>query len=134
MSRKLLLLFTFTCVFSTNTMAAEDKGVGPVTELKLESKIDTVLADKGKAVFTTKCSACHKMDERYVGPALKGLTQRRSPEWIMNMILNPAQMLEENEAAKELLGEYLVPMTFQNITKDETRAILEYFRLSDQKK
>ncbi|MGZ3773886.1 MAG: c-type cytochrome [Pseudobdellovibrionaceae bacterium] len=106
----------------------KDKGIGPYTEAKIEATVDKNMANKGLALFTNKCSACHKIDERYVGPALKGVTKRRTPEWIMNMMLNPGEMLEKNDTAKELLGEYLVPMTFQNVTKDDARFILEYFR------
>lgn len=112
--------------------APAGKGVGPVKELKLEA-ISPVVSAAGKTTFTAKCSACHKMEERYVGPALKGVTKRRAPEWIMNMILNPKDMLEQDETAKELLGEFLTQMTFQNVTQDETRGILEYFREYDEK-
>ena len=134
MSQAILTLLLTGSLLGLPANAADDKGIGPVTEVKLDAKVDAKLADKGKALFTTKCSACHKSEERYVGPALKGITTRRTPEWIMNMILNPSEMIEKNEAAKDLFGEYLVPMTFQNVTKDETRAILEYFRSIDAKK
>ncbi len=113
-------------------LADSGKGIGPVKDVSLE-KIDVALVARGKKVFTAKCSACHKSEERYVGPALRGVTQRRKPEWIMNMILNPAQMLEEDETAKGLLGEFMVPMTFQNISQEEARAVLEYLREIDGK-
>lgn len=113
--------------------AGKDLGVGPVRSVVLESAIKADLAQKGKTLFEAKCSACHKMEERYVGPALKDVTKRREPEWIMNMIMNPQEMTQKNDIAKELLGEYLVQMTFQNLSEDETRAILEYFRQHDQK-
>lgn len=111
---------------------AVNKGVGPVTAVKLES-IDSKLVNQGKKVFETKCSACHKIGERYVGPALSGVTKRRSPEWIMNMILNPSEMLQKDPVAQELLAEYLTQMTFQNVPQAEARAILEYFRKNDEK-
>ncbi len=110
--------------------SAANKGVGPVTAVTLEA-LNADLAGKGKAIFEAKCSACHKVEERYVGPALKGVTTRRTPEWIMNMILNPAEMLEKDATAKELLGEYMTQMTFQNITQDEARQLLEFFRQND---
>jgi len=50
----------------------------------------------------------------------------------MNMILNPDVMLAEDEAAKELLAEYIAPMANQNINEEDARAILEYFRLKDK--
>jgi mono/diheme cytochrome c family protein len=104
-----------------------DKGVGPVTSITL-GEIDPALVEQGKALFTSKCSACHKIDKRFVGPALKGAIDRRTPEWIMNMILNPDKMVVENEEAKKLLAEYLSPMANQSLKEEEARAILEYLR------
>ncbi len=109
----------------------KNKGIGPVKEVKLTPQIDNELAKKGEEIFKTKCSVCHKLDEKYVGPALKGITKRRTPEWIMNMILNPEEMTKKDPIAKKLLEEYLTQMTFQNVSEDEARAILEYFRLLD---
>lgn len=105
-------------------------GVGPVKKVEL-GPLDPAKAKAGAAVFETKCSACHKFEERYVGPPLKGVTQRRTPEWIMNMILNPEEMCREDPEARKLLGEYMVQMTFQNVSQDEARNILEYFRQTD---
>ena len=109
-----------------------DKGVGPIKELSL-GEIDPVLVKMGEGLFVAKCSACHKINKRFVGPALVGVTERRSPEWIMNMILDPNKMVKENPAAKQLLGEYLAPMANQSLTTDEARAILEYFRTRTKK-
>lgn len=105
-----------------------DKGVGPITSINLPATIDDALVVKGKETFEAKCTACHKIDKRFVGPPLAGITERREPEWIMNMILDPERMVKENEAAKALLAEYLSPMANQSLTKEEARSILEYFR------
>ncbi|MBL0107478.1 MAG: hypothetical protein IPP52_09380 [Ignavibacteria bacterium] len=45
--------------------------------------------------------------------------------------LNPEQMTKKI-AAKNLFAQYLVQMTFQNVTQDEARAVLEYFRSKDK--
>lgn len=108
--------------------AGRDVGVGPVKELKLPATIDDALAAKGQATFEAKCTACHKMGKRFVGPDLTDVVDRREPEWIMNMILDPERMVNENEAAKALLAEYMSPMANQSLTEDEARGILEYFR------
>jgi mono/diheme cytochrome c family protein len=108
--------------------AASDKGIGPVSAVDLGAGVDKALAEKGKAIFEGKCSACHKLDQRYVGPALAGVTERRKPEWIMNMILNPAEMVQKDDTAKGLLAEFMTPMPNQNLTQEEARAVLEYFR------
>ena len=106
-------------------------GIGPVKEEMKLAPIDNNLVTKGKQIFDTKCVSCHKFDSRLVGPPLKDVTKRRRPEWIMNQILNPAEMIEKDKISKELFAQYLVPMTFQDITIDDARAILEYFRAVD---
>ena len=106
----------------------EDKGIGPVTSVELGAEIDEALVAKGKEIFDAKCSACHKVDKRYIGPSPAGIMDRRTPEWIMNMILNPDEMVAQNAQAKQLLAEYSSPMANQNLTEEEARNVLEYFR------
>jgi mono/diheme cytochrome c family protein len=86
------------------------------------------MVDEGKKLFKEKCSSCHKPLKKYIGPAPKGIMDRRSPEWIMNMILNPEGMVANDPVAKELLERYLSPMANQSLTEEESRKILEYFR------
>lgn len=86
------------------------------------------MAAKGAEVFELKCVACHKINERLVGPPLAGITTKRSPAFIMNMILNPDEMVKKHPEVKAMLAEFYVPMTFQNVTEDDARAILEYLR------
>lgn len=105
------------------------KGVGPIHSVELGA-LDPALAAEGETFFSGTCSACHKLDQRYVGPALAGVTKRRSPEWIMNMILNPAEMTQKDPTAKELLGEYMTQMSVI-ATREDARAVLEYFRKQD---
>ena len=105
------------------------KGVGPISHVDLGA-LDEALAAKGAKTFSGTCSACHKMDVRYVGPALAGVTKRRSPEWIMNMIMNPTGMTQEDPTAKALLAEYMTQMSV-SATEEDARALLEYFRKLD---
>jgi mono/diheme cytochrome c family protein len=117
---------------ATAAPVASDKGVGPVQTVSLDASIDQALATEGRTIFESKCSACHKQTERYVGPAIAGVTDRRKPEWIMNMIINPQEMLSKDPIALELLGEYMTQMPNQNVDEKDARAILEYFRSLDK--
>lgn len=103
-------------------------GIGPVTEEVQVGPVDAALAKQGQAVFEGKCSACHKADERYVGPALGGVTERRSPAFVMNMVLNPEGMYTKHPEVRKLLGEYMTQMPNQQLTRDDARAVLEYLR------
>ncbi|MEC8830850.1 MAG: c-type cytochrome, partial [Bacteroidota bacterium] len=84
----------------------DNKGVGPISNLEFPDEINDEMAARGKAKFDAICVACHMIDQRMIGPALKGVYERRSPEWVMNMILNPDGMLKEDPIAKALLKEY----------------------------
>jgi len=107
----------------------DNKGVGPITDLDFPEEINEEMAARGKAKFDAICVACHMIDQRMIGPALKGVYDRRSPEWVMNMILNPDGMLKEDPIAKALLKEYNnAIMLNQNLTEDEARDVAEYLR------
>ena len=109
---------------------ASDRGVGPVDHVDIAT-LDAAKALAGAELFPVKCSACHKLDERYIGPALAGVTKRRQPEWILNMILNPEKMILQDPTAKALLAEYIAPMANQHLTREEAESILAYFLQHD---
>ncbi|MCD2259872.1 c-type cytochrome [Psychroserpens luteolus] len=119
---------------STSVKASEkvdltNKGVGPITSLTLSDGIDQTLADEGAEVFKKMCTACHRPNKKFIGPAPSGILERRTPEWVMNMILDPEGMVKNDPLAKELLIEFNgSPMANQNLTEAEARAVLEYFR------
>lgn len=105
-------------------------GIGPIRDLDLDDDLDDDLIERGAEIFRTKCSACHKLDERYVGPPLGGVTERREPEYVMNMILNTDEMVARHPEVKALLAQYYTPMPDQQLTEEDARAVLEYFRSS----
>jgi cytochrome c len=107
----------------------ENNGIGPIDSMVFEVEIDQTLADEGALIFKQKCTACHMADRKLIGPAVKGIYERRSPAWVMNMILNPTEMLQKDETAIALLKEYNnVMMLNQNLKEEEARALAEYFR------
>jgi mono/diheme cytochrome c family protein len=106
-----------------------NKGIGPIKNVEISATIDDAMAAKGMEVYKTKCMACHKPDKKFIGPAPKGIMERRTPEWIMNMILNPEEMTQNDPLAKALLMEFNgSPMANQHLTEEEARQVLEYFR------
>ncbi len=104
-----------------------NKGVGPIKNLEL-GPIDQVLVQKGAEIYEINCSACHLPYKEKIGPAPVGITERRTPEWIMNMILNPVEMVKTDPICLGLLAKYNTVMADQNLDENEARAILEYFR------
>lgn len=105
-----------------------EHGIGPIKQIIELSAIDMKLVKIGEEIFSSKCATCHKLDERYVGPAQRDVLVRRSPEFIMNMMLNPEEMYKRHPDIKKMLAEYMTPMPNQNLSHDDARAVLEYFR------
>ncbi len=107
----------------------DNKGVGPITSVTFDDTVNEEMAAAGKEKFEAICTACHMAEQRMIGPALKGVYERRSPEWVMNMILNPDKMLKEDPIAKALLKEYNnAIMLNQNLKEEEARNLAEYLR------
>lgn len=103
-------------------------GIGPITEVVVLGAPDHELAEQGEKEFEKKCSACHKMGEKYVGPPLGGVVDRLGPTFVMNMALNPEEMYTRHPDVKKLLGEYMTQMPNQQLTQADARAIVEYLR------
>lgn len=111
------------------------KGVGAFTEVEVTDPLNEEWVERGEAIYDMKCSACHKLtDQRVVGPGFEGVTNRRKPEWILNMITNVDVMLEEDPTAQKLLEECMTRMPNQNIKPDDARKILEFFRENDMER
>jgi mono/diheme cytochrome c family protein len=116
-------------VAASQRVELSNKGVGPITTVTLATEIDEEMAKHGKDVYSKMCTACHKADKKFIGPAPTGILERRSPEWVMNMILNPEEMIKQDPLAKDLLLEFNgAPMANQGLSEEDARAILEYFR------
>ena len=105
----------------------DDNGVGPIKNVDV-GKIDPRLVAKGKKIFNMKCVACHKLDSRLVGPPLRDITKKNTPVFIMNYLLNTTEMQKKDPILKKLVDEYKVIMPDQQLTKNDARSVLEYFR------
>ncbi len=111
---------------------SEGKGIGEITEVKLNDPLDQDMVKRGKAISEMKCAACHRFtSQRVVGPGWAGLTSKRKPEWIMNMITNVEVMLEKDPVARELLKECLTRMPNQNLSIGDARDVLEFMYQND---
>lgn len=110
-----------------------EHGIGPIKQEVILGDLNPALAATGQNIFNMKCASCHQMDSRFVGPPLGDVTNRRSPAFTMNFMLNPSEMARQHPEGKKLLAEYLTPMPFQNVSEEDARALLEYLRSAADK-
>lgn len=112
----------------------DGKGIGEIKNVTLNNPLDENMVKSGKGIYEMKCAACHKLtDKRVVGPGWAGVTERRKPEWIMNMTTNVDVMLSEDPEAVAMLKECLVRMPNQNLTVGDARDVLEFMYKNDEK-
>ena len=52
---------------------------------------------EGKALFNTNCAACHQLNRKAVGPALRGVTEKYDREWLYSWIKNGTQMIKDGD-------------------------------------
>ncbi|WP_010522108.1 c-type cytochrome [Aquimarina agarivorans] len=86
-------------------------------------------AAKGKELFNSLCAACHKRYKKATGPALYGVTERHSTEWLYKWIKNSSALIASGDAeAIAIYEEYnKTPMnSFPQLSNGDIDNILAY--------
>ena len=132
-SRLLLLSVVFLLSFSALTFSQEEQ-VAPDLEQPAAEVADSPGSDlgdpaNGKALFNSLCAACHKPYSKSIGPALNGVTERRSIDWITSWIHNSSALIASgDQEAVAIFEEYnKMPMpAFPQLSETEIGDILAY--------
>jgi len=89
-------------------------------------------AEEGKKLYeANNCGSCHAFDKKVVGPALRGVNQRRDEEWLIKWIRNNEAFRKSGDAdANALYKEYggAAMNIFENLSPDQVKHILEYIK------
>ena len=83
----------------------------------------------GKALFNSNCAACHKLDAKSTGPALRGVGDRHDTAWLHKWIKNSADLIKSGDAAaiKVFEENNKVPMTaFPQLSDADLDNIIAY--------
>jgi len=132
------IILLFSCSGNKNQaeqeVASEPEEESLVAYVDLTDPLDMDLVTQGYNIFKVKCSSCHTLDTtQFLVPAFAGVTNRRSPEWIMNMILNVDKMVVRDSTARALLKKHKIKMPDPDLDVEEARAVLEFLRDNDVK-
>jgi mono/diheme cytochrome c family protein/heme/copper-type cytochrome/quinol oxidase subunit 2 len=89
----------------------------------------------GKAVFNANCKTCHKLDQKYIGPALRGATDRNSAAWVKTWIANSQAVIASGDSyAVALYKEYnnsIMP-SYAFLSDAELDGLLSYIEYGDK--
>jgi mono/diheme cytochrome c family protein len=110
--RSKLFLFTFLLLSAATVLAAT-----PVEE--------------GKNIFSSRCASCHNVNKVLTGPALAGVHERRSMDWIISFVKSSQTLVKSgDEAAVELFNKFnKIPMPdHPDLTDANITSIVEYIK------
>jgi mono/diheme cytochrome c family protein len=86
-------------------------------------------AVKGKEIFNANCAACHKLDAKATGPALRGVGNKYGKDWLYKWIHNSADLIKSGDSdAIKIYEEYnKVAMTaFPQLSEADIDNIIAY--------
>jgi len=110
---QLFLIISFALLFSFQNLHSQDDP----------------LIKEGKKLFNANCAACHKLNKRAIGPALKGVTEKYDREWLYSWIKNSSAMIKAGDAqAVAIYEEYnrSVMNNFPQFSNEDIDKILAY--------
>lgn len=87
--------------------------------------------EQGKLIFNSRCAACHNVNKVLTGPALAGIDQRRSIEWIVNFVQSSQTMVKGGDKEAVALFEQFnrIPMPdHKDLTVTDVQNILDYIK------
>ena len=93
--------------------------------------------EEGEQLYKSNCTACHQIDNKLIGPALRGVNEKYSEEWLIKWIKNSAELIASGDAdAIAIYEEYnKSPMNaFPYFSDDDVRNILAYIDQAPEKK
>jgi cytochrome c551/c552 len=95
------------------------------------SAFATPPVDEGKAIFTSRCAACHNVNKTLTGPALAGVHERRSMDWIVKFIKSSQALVKAGD--KDAIAVYekfnKIPMPdHSDLSEDNIKSIVEFIK------
>jgi len=89
----------------------------------------------GKSIFNANCKSCHKLDQKYTGPALRGVTDRRSIDWAKRFIRNSQALIGSGDAqAVAIYKEFnnLAMPSHEFLSDDDVLNLLSYIEYGEK--
>lgn len=88
-------------------------------------------AEEGKTIFAARCASCHNLSKTLTGPALAGVHERRSIDWIVSFVKSSQTMVKSGD--KEAVALFTkfnnIPMPdHADLTEENIKNIVEFIK------
>jgi mono/diheme cytochrome c family protein len=93
--------------------------------------------EAGKQLFKNNCAACHNMEKRVVGPALKNVVKNQGEEWTTSWIINNNKLRASGDKhANDIFKEYngMAMPAYEHLGSDAISNIVSYLTQYNDKK
>ncbi len=140
-SRKILFGLALSLTFSLNSLSQNATPAAPAATPAMATAAPAAPAATGggdavagKTLFNTNCAACHNLDKKMTGPALRGVSARHEKDWFYKWIANSSALIKSGDAAAVKLfneNNKAVMTAFPQLSKQDVDNILAY---TDEKK
>jgi mono/diheme cytochrome c family protein len=83
---------------------------------------------QGEQIFTQRCAACHTIGGgNLVGPDLKGVAQRRSPQWLVGFVTAPDKVIASGDpTATQMVQQFGTQMPNLGLSSTQAADVLAY--------
>ena len=101
-SRMLFLSIALTLSFSLTSYAQTPAPAAPAADPAAATTMAAPAAGgdaaKGKELFNANCAACHKLDAKATGPALRGVANKYDMAWLYKWVKNSSDLIKSGDA------------------------------------
>jgi cytochrome c551/c552 len=87
--------------------------------------------ETGKLIFTSRCAGCHNVNQVLTGPALAGVHERRSIDWIVNFVHSSQSVIKAGDkTAIELFNKFnKIPMPdHRDLSADDIKSVVDFIK------
>lgn len=87
--------------------------------------------EEGKVIFSSRCAGCHNVNKVLAGPALAGVHERRSIDWIVKFVHSSQTLIKSGDKDAVALFEKFnkIPMPdHKDLSPDNIKSIVEYIK------
>lgn len=87
--------------------------------------------EEGRTIFTSRCAGCHNINKVLTGPALAGVDQRRSIDWIINFVHSSQTVIKKGDKDAVALFEKFnrIPMPdHADLSPENIKSIVAYIQ------